>query len=101
MAGTTVQIPPNWERYMYNDAFIAYPTPQVGAELCTRFMNSLGLSVGRGTHAGAGGGGTTTVFKSGFKKPATRTISAAGRKKIAMAAKKRWAQAKSAGKTGL
>ena len=100
MAGTTVQIPPNWERYMYNDAFIAYPTPQVGAELCTRFMNSLGLSVGRGTHAGAGGG-TTTVFKAGFKKPATRTISAAGRKKIAMAAKKRWAQAKSAGKTGL
>jgi hypothetical protein len=96
MAGTTVQIPPNWERYMYNDAFIAYPTPQVGAELCTRFMNSLGLHVGRGT--AAGGGGTTTALK---KPAAKRTISEAGREKISQAAKKRWKNAKAAGKSGL
>jgi hypothetical protein len=93
MAGSVFNVPPNWERYQYNDAFLAYGSPQMAAELCTRFMNSLGLTV---TRAHAGGGGTVS-----HKTTTKRTISAAGRKKIAAAQKQRWAKRKAAGTSGI
>jgi len=106
MTGTSVNIPSNWQRFVYGDgSFVAGPTRESCAEACFQYLTTIGLGIPRQymshLHAVVGGGGTTpTAFKKPAPRAKTKTpariLSAAARKKISARMKERWRVARTA-----